>query len=190
MYFPALVYSQRAWPSAEANGRYGADRPADKAAITSGRSEVLRSLGHDLQAPNHNTKHHRSLGGESCRKKQRSTTFLERKRRTLELIQRQIWGNFSGTGWNARELFQARRYHLETEVNRLGRSLLSAYTDTALSLSLSVKPQQLLCDKQCLYHCAGSEMHANRFRLYRSRYRYIDLSPWLLQFSHKRKLCT
>ena len=41
-------------------------------------------------------------------------------RRTLELFQRQRWGNFRETGWSAYGLFRAHRYHLElnwTELN-------------------------------------------------------------------------
>ena len=60
------------------------------------------------------------MGGERHRKMKHSTIFLGRTRdgpssirRTLELFQRQCWGNFSETMWSACRLFQAPRDHLE-----------------------------------------------------------------------------
>ena len=40
-------------------------------------------------------------------------------RRTLELFQRQRWGNFGETGWRAYGLFQGHRYHLEPNLTVL-----------------------------------------------------------------------
>ena len=61
-----------------------------------------------------------TMWGERHRKMKHSTIFLGRTRdgpssirRTLELFQRQCWGNFSETMWSACRLFQAPRDHLE-----------------------------------------------------------------------------
>ena len=54
------------------------------------------------------TSHHRLPGGDRRGKNKRSTIFLESRRegpssvrRTLELIQRQCWGNIGMAGWSA-----------------------------------------------------------------------------------------
>ena len=61
-----------------------------------------------------------TMRGERHRKRKHSTIFFERTRegpssirQTLELFQRQCWGNFRATVWSACRLFQAPRYHLE-----------------------------------------------------------------------------
>ena len=60
-------------------------------------TEVLRSLRH------HTIDHLEKRGFE------RGST----RRSSLELFQRQRWGNFRETWWSAYGLFQAHRYHIE-----------------------------------------------------------------------------
>ena len=84
-------------------------------------SEVLRSLRYYLRAQSqgHHTIDH--LEERGVERGSAIWSFLKDKRgpssirRTLELFQRQCWGNFGETGWSTYGLFRAHRYYLELD---------------------------------------------------------------------------
>ena len=96
-----------------------------KATLTRGlllrRSEVLRSSRHYLRAQSqghHTINRLERRGMERGSARQSSFPWMDERgpssmRQTLELFQRQCWGNFWETGWSAYRLFWANGYHLE-----------------------------------------------------------------------------
>ena len=97
---------------------------AGKASLTSGfrlgRSKMLRSLSYmAAQSQRHHTIDRLEDRGVERGARRFCWCFIEKARgpssvrRTLELFQRQRWGNFLETGWSVYGHFRAHRYHLE-----------------------------------------------------------------------------